>query len=208
MDLGREGCNRGPPVPTGAAGRPDLDGFRESLQADLDPERTNDDVVGRTLDRPRCAPAVARPAASALRLSAVAVRDASRRTTGSTRARGRGARTGPARGVFRHPSTEPAEQHLAPAVVAVEDVPLEPPSRPLRELGHLAGGSRSWRRRSAPPRHVPVWLAKPLIRDAGVWLMTRAPGASNAKAKAELGWTRRYALGFREGLGADIALGA
>jgi hypothetical protein len=58
---------------------------------------------------------------------------------------------------------------------------------------------------------VPVWLAKPLIGDAGVWLMTKAPGASNAKAKAELGWTRRYAswrVGFREGLGADIALGA
>jgi 2-alkyl-3-oxoalkanoate reductase len=63
-----------------------------------------------------------------------------------------------------------------------------------------------------PPRHVPVWLAKPLIGDAGVWLMTKAPGASNAKAKEALGWTPRYAswrVGFREGLGADsIALGA
>jgi 2-alkyl-3-oxoalkanoate reductase len=62
-----------------------------------------------------------------------------------------------------------------------------------------------------PPRHVPVWLAKPLIGEAGVWLMTKAPGASNAKAKAELRWTPRYAswrTGFREGLGVETALGA
>jgi hypothetical protein len=49
-----------------------------------------------------------------------------------------------------------------------------------------------------------VWLAKPLIGDAGIWLMTKARGASNAKAKSELGWTLRYPdwrAGFRDGLG-------
>jgi len=41
--------------------------------------------------------------------------------------------------------------------------------------------------------------------------MTKAPGASNAKVKAELGWTPRFAswrIGFREGLGVETALGA
>lgn len=60
-----------------------------------------------------------------------------------------------------------------------------------------------------PPRRVPIWLAKPLIGEAGVWLMTKAPGASNAQAKAELAWTPRYPswrIGFREGLGAATAM--
>jgi nucleoside-diphosphate-sugar epimerase len=54
-----------------------------------------------------------------------------------------------------------------------------------------------------PPWHVPVWLAKPLIGEAGVWVMTRARGATNAKAKAELGLALRYPtwrIGFRDGL--------
>jgi nucleoside-diphosphate-sugar epimerase len=46
--------------------------------------------------------------------------------------------------------------------------------------------------RAKPPRHVPVWLAKPLIGDAGVWLMTKTRGVSNEKARAELGWAPRY----------------
>jgi nucleoside-diphosphate-sugar epimerase len=54
-----------------------------------------------------------------------------------------------------------------------------------------------------PPRRVPSWLARPLIGEAGVWLMTKAPGASNAKVKRELGWTPQYPswrIGFRHGL--------
>jgi 2-alkyl-3-oxoalkanoate reductase len=43
-----------------------------------------------------------------------------------------------------------------------------------------------------PPRHVPRWLARLLAGDAGVALMTEIRGASNAKAKRELGWTLRY----------------
>ncbi len=55
------------------------------------------------------------------------------------------------------------------------------------------------------PRHVPVWLARLLVGEAGVVMMTDIRGASNAKAKRELGWTPRYASwrdGFRTGLGA------
>jgi nucleoside-diphosphate-sugar epimerase len=40
-----------------------------------------------------------------------------------------------------------------------------------------------------PPRHVPPWLARLVAGDAGVVLMTEIRGASNAKAKRDLGWT-------------------
>jgi nucleoside-diphosphate-sugar epimerase len=43
-----------------------------------------------------------------------------------------------------------------------------------------------------PPRHVPAWLARTLAGDVGVAMMTELRGASNAKAKRELGWTLRY----------------
>jgi nucleoside-diphosphate-sugar epimerase len=43
-----------------------------------------------------------------------------------------------------------------------------------------------------PPRHVPVWLARMLVGEVGVSLMTQIRGASNAKAKRELGWEPRY----------------
>jgi nucleoside-diphosphate-sugar epimerase len=55
-----------------------------------------------------------------------------------------------------------------------------------------------------PPRHVPVWLAR-LIAGRGLVTMTmESRGASNAKAKAELGWTLRYPTwrqGFRAAYG-------
>jgi nucleoside-diphosphate-sugar epimerase len=43
-----------------------------------------------------------------------------------------------------------------------------------------------------PPRHFPVWLARVFAGDPGVMLGTESRGASNAKAKRELGWTLRY----------------
>jgi nucleoside-diphosphate-sugar epimerase len=39
-----------------------------------------------------------------------------------------------------------------------------------------------------PPRHVPAWLARPLIGEHGVVMMTEIRGASNAKIERELGW--------------------
>jgi nucleoside-diphosphate-sugar epimerase len=38
------------------------------------------------------------------------------------------------------------------------------------------------------PRHVPRWLARLLVGEAAVGMMTEIRGASNAKAKQELGW--------------------
>ena len=43
-----------------------------------------------------------------------------------------------------------------------------------------------------PPRKVPAWLAKLFAGEVGVVMMTQLRGASNAKAKRELGWTLRY----------------
>jgi nucleoside-diphosphate-sugar epimerase len=43
-----------------------------------------------------------------------------------------------------------------------------------------------------PPRHLPRVVARVLAGDAPVMLMTDARGASNAKAKRELGWKLRF----------------
>jgi nucleoside-diphosphate-sugar epimerase len=43
-----------------------------------------------------------------------------------------------------------------------------------------------------PPRHIPVWLARLIGGEAAVVIGTEARGASNARAKRELGWTLRF----------------
>jgi nucleoside-diphosphate-sugar epimerase len=43
-----------------------------------------------------------------------------------------------------------------------------------------------------PPRHVPRWLARLVAGEGAVMMGTESRGASNAKAKRELGWTPRY----------------
>jgi len=55
-----------------------------------------------------------------------------------------------------------------------------------------------------PPRRVPAWVARLMVGDAGVTMMTESRGASNAKARRELDWTPRHASwreGFRTALG-------
>jgi nucleoside-diphosphate-sugar epimerase len=49
-----------------------------------------------------------------------------------------------------------------------------------------------------PPRHVPRWLGRIAAGEAGVLMMTEVRGASNEKAKRELGWTPRHPS-WREG---------
>jgi nucleoside-diphosphate-sugar epimerase len=54
------------------------------------------------------------------------------------------------------------------------------------------------------PRRVPRWLGRLLAGEAAVVMMTESRGASNAKAKRELGWEPRYPSwrqGFTHGLG-------
>jgi nucleoside-diphosphate-sugar epimerase len=55
-----------------------------------------------------------------------------------------------------------------------------------------------------PPRHFPTWLARLFAGEAGVMMGTEARGASNAKAKRELGWTLRYPS-WRQGFEAVYA---
>jgi nucleoside-diphosphate-sugar epimerase len=55
-----------------------------------------------------------------------------------------------------------------------------------------------------PPRRVPAWLARPLAGSYGVQVMTGAQGASNARAKRDLGWHPRHPSwrqGFSSALG-------
>jgi nucleoside-diphosphate-sugar epimerase len=53
-----------------------------------------------------------------------------------------------------------------------------------------------------PPRHVPAWLARIVASPAAVAMMTESRGASNAKAKAELGWKPSHPS-WREGFAAS-----
>jgi 2-alkyl-3-oxoalkanoate reductase len=58
-----------------------------------------------------------------------------------------------------------------------------------------------------PPHRVPVWLARFVIGDVGVSVMTRVRGSSNAKARRELGWEprwRSWRSGFKHGLLGDV----
>jgi 2-alkyl-3-oxoalkanoate reductase len=55
-----------------------------------------------------------------------------------------------------------------------------------------------------PPRRVPRWLGRLLAGEVATVMMTEARGASNEKAKRELGWQLRYPSwrqGFAQGLG-------
>ena len=44
-----------------------------------------------------------------------------------------------------------------------------------------------------PPRRVPAWLGRLAAGEAAVVMMTEVRGASNGKAKRELGWQPRRA---------------
>jgi 2-alkyl-3-oxoalkanoate reductase len=55
-----------------------------------------------------------------------------------------------------------------------------------------------------PPRRVPRWLGRLAAGETATAMMTEARGASNEKAKRELGWQLRYPSwrqGFAQGLG-------
>jgi nucleoside-diphosphate-sugar epimerase len=86
----------------------------------------------------------------------------------------------------------------APGVYNVVDDEPAPVAQWLPELAKAVGAK--------PPRRVPVWLGRMAIGDVGVSMMTRIRGASNAKARRELGWEPRYRSwreGFRTGLDAE-----
>ena len=79
----------------------------------------------------------------------------------------------------------------------VDDDPA-PTSEVLPELAAAVGAK--------PPMHFPRWVGRLLAGEGMTVMMTEVRGASNAKAKRELGWELRYPtwrLGFRDGLKAN-----
>ena len=89
-------------------------------------------------------------------------------------------------------ATLAAIEHGRPGIYNVVDDEPAPVREWLPYLAEIAGAK--------PPRRVPGWLAKHFVGEHGVAMMTQTRGASNAKAKRELGWRPHYASwrdGFR-----------
>jgi nucleoside-diphosphate-sugar epimerase len=85
-----------------------------------------------------------------------------------------------------------ALDHDGPAIYNIVDDEPAPAREWLPALARALGAK--------PPRHLPIWLARLILGD-GLDMMTEARGASNAKAKSELGWTLRYPS-WRQGFAA------
>jgi nucleoside-diphosphate-sugar epimerase len=77
-----------------------------------------------------------------------------------------------------------ALEHEGPAIYNIVDDEPAPTREWLPVLAEALGAE--------PPRHFPVWLARLFGGEIAVMMGTEARGASNAKAKRELGWTLRY----------------
>jgi nucleoside-diphosphate-sugar epimerase len=93
-------------------------------------------------------------------------------------------------------ATALAVEHGSPGIYNVVDDEPAAVAEWLPALAAAIGAPR--------PRHLPAWIARFLIGDVGVMLMTESRGASNTKARAELGWTPRvptWRQGFRSELG-------
>jgi nucleoside-diphosphate-sugar epimerase len=77
-----------------------------------------------------------------------------------------------------------ALEHEGPAIYNIVDDDPAPVREWLPVLAQTLGAK--------PPRRLPAWLARRLAGEAATVMSTEARGASNAKAKRELGWTLRY----------------
>src|SRR5262249_54207101 len=77
-----------------------------------------------------------------------------------------------------------ALEHDGPAIYNIVDDEPAPVREWLPVLASALGAK--------PPRRVPRWLARLIAGEAAVIIGTESNGASNAKAKHELGWTLRY----------------
>ncbi|MFY9719305.1 MAG: NAD(P)-dependent oxidoreductase [Candidatus Cybelea sp.] len=77
-----------------------------------------------------------------------------------------------------------ALEHDGPAVYNIVDDEPAPTRVWLPELARIAGAK--------PPQHLPRFVARLFAGDAVVIMATESRGASNAKAKRELGFTLKY----------------
>lgn len=93
-------------------------------------------------------------------------------------------------------ATEAAMTRGGPGIYNIVDDEPAPVSSWLPFLAEVVGAK--------PPRRVPVRLARLLIGEGGVSMMTKIRGGNNAKAKTELGWQptcSTWRRGFVEELG-------
>jgi nucleoside-diphosphate-sugar epimerase len=92
-------------------------------------------------------------------------------------------------------ATAAAVEHGQPGIYNIVDDDPAPVREWLPVLASALGAK--------PPRRVPRWLGRLLAGEAATAMMTDAKGASNEKAKRELGWKLRYPnwrQGFAQGL--------
>jgi 2-alkyl-3-oxoalkanoate reductase len=95
-------------------------------------------------------------------------------------------------------ATAHALDHGKPGVYHIVDDDPAPVREWLPVLAQALGATS--------PRQVPTWVARLVAGGAAVVMGTEARGASNAKARRELGWTPRYAS-WRDGFPATYARG-
>lgn len=77
-----------------------------------------------------------------------------------------------------------ALEHSGPDIYNIVDDDPAPAREWLPVLAAALGAK--------PPRHIPVWLARLVAGPAAVVMATQVRGASNAKAKRELGWAPHF----------------
>jgi len=106
-------------------------------------------------------------------------------------------------GVFSHVHVDDAAAATAVAVErgkpGIYNIVDDDPA-PVREWLPVLASALD----AKPPRRIPRWLARLAAGEAATITMTDVRGASNAKAKRELGWEPHYASwrqGFAQGLG-------
>jgi 2-alkyl-3-oxoalkanoate reductase len=89
-----------------------------------------------------------------------------------------------------------ALEHGGPAIYNIVDDEPAPVREWLPVLAEALGAK--------PPRRAPRWMARLFAGEAAVMMGTESRGASNAKAKRELGWTLHYPT-WREGFAVAYA---
>jgi 2-alkyl-3-oxoalkanoate reductase len=92
-------------------------------------------------------------------------------------------------------ATVAAVERGAPGIYNIADDEPAAVDRWLPTIARMLGAK--------PPRRVPVWLGRLAAGDVGVSMMTKIRGASNAKAKRELGWSPAYPS-YRDGFAAML----
>lgn len=93
-------------------------------------------------------------------------------------------------------ATAAAVEQGAPGVYNVVDDEPAPVAQWLPYFAEQIGAK--------PPMRLPAWLARPMLGELGLAMMTTVRGSSNAKARRELDWAPRYPSfreGFRDGIG-------